>query len=283
MIILSEITDRLQVVLAGSVTTNQLSCMASWRDVTTTTFTPGRSLVVTNNTTDVNIVSSPTTDTQRIIDFLSIYNADTVNATVTIKLDVNGTDYTLWRGILGTGEMLQYNDKSGFTCMTIAGAIKQSQMWGSNNPAINSLNVVVLAADVTNNNATANTIADVTGLSFAVTAGQTYWFEFVIPYTAAATTTGSRWSISGPGSPTMLNYRSEYTLTATTTTVNSATAYDIPAASNASSLTTGDVATIWGIIRPSGDGVVIARFASEISASAIVAKAGATLRWMRII
>jgi hypothetical protein len=283
MIILSEITDRLQVVLAGSVTTNQLSCMASWRDVTTTTFTPGRSLVVTNNTTDVNIVSSPTTDTQRIIDFLSIYNADTVNATVTIKLDVNGTDYTLWRGILGTGEMLQYNDKSGFTCMTIAGAIKQSQMWGSNNPAINSLNVVVLAADVTNNNATANTIADVTGLSFAVTAGQTYWFEFVIPYTAAATTTGSRWSISGPGSPTMLNYRSEYTLTATTTTVNSATAYDIPGASNASSLTTGDVATIWGIIRPSGDGVVIARFASEISASAIVAKAGATLRWMRII
>lgn len=142
---------------------------------------------------------------------------------------------------------------------------------------------VVLASDVTNNNAVANTIADVTGLSFAVTAGQTYWFEFVIPYTSAATATGSRWSINGPAAPTMLNYRSEYTLAATTTTLNSATAYDIPAASNGTSLTAGNVATIWGIIKPSSDGTVIARFASEISLSAIVAKAGAVCRYMRVL
>lgn len=142
---------------------------------------------------------------------------------------------------------------------------------------------VVLASDVTNNNAVANTIADVTGLSFAVTAGQTYWFEFVIPYTSAATTTGSRWSINGPSAPTMLAYRSEYTLAATTTTLNSATAYDIPAGASASSLTAGNVATIWGIIKPSSDGTVIARFASEISSSAIVAKAGAVCRYMRVL
>ena len=282
MIILSETTDRLQVVLGGNITANHLPCVAFWRDVTTTAFTPGRSAVVTNNTTDVSVVDSPNSGTQRIIDLLTVYNADTVNTTVTVKLDVNGTDYVLWKGILATGEMLQYNDKNGFTATTIAGAIKQSQMWGANNAAINALNVVVLTGDVVNNNATANTIADVTGLSFPVTAGETYWFEFVIPYTSAATTTGSRWSINGPGSPTLLNYRSEYTLTATTTTVNSATAYDIPAASNASSLAAGNVATIWGIIRPSSSGPVIARFASEIANSAITAKAGATLRWMRI-
>lgn len=282
MIILSETTDRLQVVLGGNITANHLPCVAFWRDVTTTAFTPGRSAVVTNNTTDVSVVGSPGSATQRIIDLLTIYNADTVNATVTVKLDINGTDYVLWKGVLATGEMLQYNDKSGFTCMTIAGAIKQSQMWGANNAAINSLNVVVLTEDVVNNNATRNTIANVTGLSFVANADETYWFEFVIPYTAAATTTGSRWSINGPGSPTLLNYRSEYTLTATTITVNSANAYDIPAASNASSLAAGNVATIWGIIRPSSSGPVIARFASEVANSAITAKAGATLRWMRI-
>ena len=283
MIILSEQTDNLQAVLAESVTANQLRCSAFWRDVTTTTFTPGRTLVLTNNSTDVNIVPAPGASTQRIIDYISIYNADTTNADVTIKLDANGTEYILFKGIIATGEMLMYNDKNGFTVMTISGAIKQAQMIGSNNVAVNALNTVVLSENVVNNNATANTIADVTGLSFAVTAEQTYWFEFVIPYNSAATATGSRWSINGPGSPTRLSYRSEYTLTATTTTVNSAGAYDTPAAANASSLATGNVAKIWGIITPSSNGSVTARFASEISSSAITALAGATIRWMRVI
>lgn len=283
MIVLTETTDRLQVVLGGSVTTAQLQCASFWRDITTSTFSPGRTVAVTNNATDVDIAAPPAASTQRIIDLVSVYNSDTVNATVTIKIDANGTEFILWRGVLGTGEMLQYNDKSGFAVMTIAGAVKQSQVVGTNNVAVNTLNVVVLTGNVVNNNAVANTIANVTGLEFSVTAGRTYWFEFVIPYTSAATTTGSRWSISGPGSPTQLNYRSEYTLTATTTTVNSATAYDMPAASNASSLTAGNVATIWGTITPSSDGVVTARFASEIANSAITALAGATLRWMRTI
>ena len=283
MIILSSTTDQLQAVLGGAVTTNQLQCVSTYRDVTTTTYVPGRTVANTNGTTDVDLVAPPAASTQRVIDSVSIYNRDTVNATVTVKLDINGDEYILWKGVLGTGELLQYNDKNGFTVMTISGAIKQSQMFGSSNVAVNTLNVVVMAEDVVNNNATLNTIADVTGLSFPVTAGETYWFEFVIPYTSAATTTGSRWSINGPASPTLLHYRSEYTLAATTTTVNSATAYDIPAASNATSLAAGNVATIWGFINPSGSGSVIARFASETANTAITAKAGATLRWMRVL
>lgn len=43
-----------------------------------------------------------------------------------------------------------------------------------------------LAADVVNNNGVANTMQDVTGLSFPVLAGQTYWFRFAINYTAAS-------------------------------------------------------------------------------------------------
>jgi len=134
---------------------------------------------------------------------------------------------------------------------------------------------------VTNNNGVANTIADVTGLSFTVTSGEKYWFMFTIAYTAAATTTGSRWAINGPAAPTLINYRSTYTLTATTETVNYANAYDIPAASNATSLTAGNVAVVEGIIVPSANGTVIARFASEVLSSAIVAKAGSNLLWMR--
>lgn len=280
MIILTETTDNLQVVLGGSVTTNQLQCMSSWRDITTSAYTPGRTLVNTNNTTDVNLVASPASSTQRVVDFVNIYNRDTVSQTVTVKLDANGTEYILWSGSLATTEMLSYNEGVGFRVFSANGMIKNINQTA---PYVtNTLNIVTLTSDVVNNNASANTIADVTNLSFSVTAGNTYWFEFVIPYTSAATTTGSRWSINGPSSPTRLNYRSEYTLTATTTTVNSATAYDIPAASNASSLTNGNVATIWGVIIPSSDGTVIARFASEVTSSAITAKAGAVLRWMQL-
>ncbi len=142
--------------------------------------------------------------------------------------------------------------------------------------------VVVLGADIVNNNAVANTLQDVTGLAFPVVAGETYWFEFVIPYTAAATTTGSRWVLNGP-TLTSLYLRSEYTLTATTVTTNCVSAYSMPAASNATSLATGNVATLWGTVRCSANGSVIARFASEVLSSAITAKAGAIVRYRRAL
>jgi hypothetical protein len=142
------------------------------------------------------------------------------------------------------------------------------------------VNIVTLGSDVINNSGTANTIANVTGLSFAVTAGVTYNFSALIIYTSAATTTGSRWSISGPASPTLLSYSSSYSLTAITNTIINANAYDLPAASNAtSSFTTGNICKIEGIIKPSASGTVTVRFASEIANSAITAKAGSTLTW----
>lgn len=283
MIILSATTDKLQATLAGDVTANQLQCMSSWRDRTSTTFVAGRTLVNTNGANDVDLVGSPDASTQRIVDFISIYNKDTVNATVTVKLDADGTEYILAMVTIATGERLEYSDKDGFQTKDSNGRIKTATFQNSGIPTVNVLNTVVLAEDVINNNASANTMADVTGLSFDVVSGQTYWFEYTIPYTSAATATGSRWSITGPAAPTMLNMRSEYTLTATTTTVNSITAYDVPAANNASSLTAGNVATMWGVIKPSQNGTVIARFASETSNTAITAKAGAVLRWMRVI
>ncbi len=119
-----------------------------------------------------------------------------------------------------------------------------------------------------------------TGLSFAVTSGSTYWFRFVIPYTAAATTTGSRWTVNGPAN-SLLAYTSTYALTATTQTVNHGLSkFDRPALSNASSAaTSGDLAVVEGVITASEDGTVIARFASEVANSAIVAKAGASVQF----
>jgi hypothetical protein len=146
-----------------------------------------------------------------------------------------------------------------------------------------TLSLVVLGADVVNANATANTLQDVTGLAFDVKAGVRYHFKFVIPYTAQATGTGSRWTISGPAFSS-LYYVSDYSLTTTSRTMNEGlSTYNSPSAANATSATTGsNMAIIEGIIQPSADGVVIARFASEVANSAITAKAGAFVRVTRL-
>ena len=130
------------------------------------------------------------------------------------------------------------------------------------------------------------TMTDVTGLSFAVLSGVTYEFEFFIIYTAGASTTGSRWSINGP-STTFLHYQSDYSLSTTSQTTNRGlSSYDVPSTANTSSAATGsNTAMIKGVIKPSANGTLIARFCSEISggAAAIVAKAGMSFLKYRVI
>ena len=283
MIILSETTDNLEVVLGGSITTNQLRCMTSWRDRTSTTFVAGRTVTNTNNTTDVNLAAAPAASTQRVIDFISIYNDDTVNATVTVKLDANGTQYTLCKVTLATTERLQFQEGVGFQVFASTGALKQSINQGAN-ASTSGLTAVVLGSDVTNNNAVANTIQDVTGLSFSVTAAKWYYFKAVIYYTAQATTTGSRWGVNcTAGTAAQLSMTSEYSLTATTTTRNALIqAFDSPAASNATSAsTTNNMAVLEGYFQPTATGTFIIRFASEVLSSAIVAKAGSVLYYQQ--
>lgn len=115
MIILTNTTDNLQIVLAGNVTANQLNVVTSYRDITTTTYTPGRTVVNTNNTTDVNIVPAPAASTQRVVDFISVYNADTADAVVTIKFDANGTEYVIYKSILNSGDTLRFIEGAGFS------------------------------------------------------------------------------------------------------------------------------------------------------------------------
>jgi hypothetical protein len=282
MLVLASTTDTLEVDLIAAHTANALPFLVSYRDITTTAYTPGRQFGTTNGTTDVQLLAAPAASTQRVVDFIQIRNRDTVSHTVTVRFVDNTTEYDIFTATIATGEMIQYADGTGWSVLSNNGSTKTAQAQGTNSVS-SGLNTVTITADVTNNNATANTIADVTGLSFPVTNGQRYWFRFVIQYTAAATTTGSRWTINGP-TQTELRYKSEYSLTTTTNTVNEGvSAYDSPAASSASSAATAsNIAIIEGFILPSADGNVIARFASEISSSAIVAKRGSFVQYLAV-
>jgi hypothetical protein len=179
-----------------------------------------------------------------------------------------------------TGDILYASAANTLSKLTV-GAAGNSLVSRGGIPSWESLSgrhrsLVVLGADVANST---TSLADVTGLSFNVVAGTTYKFYALVAYASAATTTGSRWTINGP-TTSLLAYSSSYSLTATSNTFNTATAYSIPAAANASSATTtGNVAVIEGMITPSANGTVQVRFASEVAGSAITAKAGSTLEW----
>lgn len=280
MLILTAVTDNIKVNIEGAHTTNALPIFAAYRDITATSFTPGRNLVNTNGATPVNGVPAPAASTQRVVDFMSILNRDTVGHTVTVDFDLNGTPYRLMNVTLAAGESLQYSTEAGFYVLSNIGARKQQQGFALG-PVASGWNMTVLASPVINNEAVANTLTDVTGLAASLDSLGTWAFRFRIRYSAAAATTGSRWSINGP-TFSALNYTSHYTLTATTETVNSAAAYDLPAASNANSLTAGNIAMIDGFITNTATGNLQARFASEITASAITALAGSYVEFMKI-
>lgn len=288
MITLTNTTHILELT-TGSSTNIDVFC--SYADHTTSGATLGdqQTLITTNTTT--TILSAPAASTQRQVKTINILNTSASSNAVTVKKDISATEYDLFSCTLGANEQLEYLDGRGWQVYTNSGAIKNSINQGS--AAISSsLSSAVLSSDQTNNNGVANTIADVTGLSFAVTSGNTYWFRFVIWYTAAATTTGSRWAINGPTN-SLLGYRTSIGLSAAGTSgtdvmtdVNQA-AFDTPAASNATSPTAtagqANIAIIEGLIKPSADGTVIARFASEVAGSAIVAKAGSTVFYQQVI
>lgn len=281
MILLASTSDLVRVT---TTTAANIDVHVSWVDLASGVVTPGRTNTAIASATTTTIVASPAASTYRTIKTLTLRNKHaSLSNTVTLLHSDGSLIPTAISAILAAGEAIHYDEGKGWTLLDGAGRVKVSMTAGGSGAAVAALNVVALTADVTNSHATANTMIDVTGLSFSVVAGEIYWFRFTIPYTAAATSTGSRWSIDGPASPTLLHYNSRWTLTATTETVTNANLYDLPATANATSLLTGNVAFVEGVIMPSINGTVVARFASEVSASPIVAKAGAILHWMRVL
>jgi hypothetical protein len=116
---LSATNEKIQVVLSGTITTNQLQCVASWQDITSLgmTLPQSSSQAVTNNATAIDLVAVPGASTTRQVTHINIYNSDTVAATVTVQKDVAGTDYVLTKSLLQVGDTLQWSREYGWTIL----------------------------------------------------------------------------------------------------------------------------------------------------------------------
>jgi len=261
---------------------SDIDVLVSFVDHTSTGGTLGDQQTLITTATNTTILSAPASSTQRQVKMVSIYNTSTSTTnTIIVKKDIGGTEYEIFRGILLPFERIEYNDGQGWESFANSGVKKASLNQGTS-PTSSSLQTVVLTSDVVNNNATANTLQDVTGLSFPVTNGKTYYFKFFISYDAAAQGGGSRWTVGGV-TTTRISYISQHSLSTTTQTTNYANAVDLPAAANGTSYsTTGNSAVVEGIVVASANGSLQLKFASEIASSAITAKAGSVCYYQEL-
>ena len=137
------------------------------------------------------------------------------------------------------------------------------------------LSTVRLAADVTNNT---TTLANVTGLALALAANSTYQIDGRVMFQTATTTTGIRLTQTVPSGATVVaQWNTPTSLTASTLANQRAadagattTAIDT---ANANTLATTSIL----VITAATAGNLQIRFASEVSGSKAVAKAGSNL------
>lgn len=104
----------IQVLLSAAAASDDLPVVVAYTDITTSALTPGVQVSESNGTTGVDILDSPGASTQRKVNNLSVYNADSTAQTVTIRYDDNGTTYNIFRYRLQIGESLCYTDREGF-------------------------------------------------------------------------------------------------------------------------------------------------------------------------
>lgn len=126
MLILDSTLKSLEVVLGGAITTNQLPWVIAYVDVKTSDM----SLLAvsegdgqTNSTTAVTMATAPASGNSRQVKAIYLHNADTVNATVTVQVNNNGTARTIFKAILATLETLRFSE-SGWQVFTVNGELK---------------------------------------------------------------------------------------------------------------------------------------------------------------
>jgi len=111
MINLDATTKSLEVVLAGAITTSQPDIMCNAVDLLDSDQSVSDVVntdIAANSTTAVTIMAAPAAGHTRVVKSLTVYNKDTVDATVTLRKNDNGTFFIITKTTLAPGETLVY-------------------------------------------------------------------------------------------------------------------------------------------------------------------------------
>lgn len=126
-------TRKVQLLLGGAVTTNQLPITGEYVDSTATALpTAAPFFNNSNGATAVDVVTGAASTRRKITRF-NVFNADTAAATVTVRYNDNGTTYIMVKATLAVGDMLCYTDTAGWFVLDASGNLKQTQAGAPNN------------------------------------------------------------------------------------------------------------------------------------------------------
>lgn len=294
MIVLSTTNSKIQVFLGDSITLSQPTCYASYRDTTTSSITPLRNVISTNNTTVVDLVDSPAASTQRVIDYLSVQNIDTGTNKVVIAFYDGSTSYRLMETPLSPGEKLEYQDGHGFKVISNGSSIKTFASFdGVSDSSGFAISVLkrdfVCTQDVTSTSLgnSANAPKTLTDLRLPVYFGKIYWFRYVLFYDVDATTTGVRFNPQLEAGPVAaFTYRVTVT-SSSETIVNGLSTPAITSPTATSAATSGNVAIIEGhILFPWRDGycniTAAAEFTAPETSSSVTIRANSFLQYQQL-
>lgn len=252
---------------------------AWWTDFSSGSIAIGRLNTPISTATTTDVVASPGSGVERHVKTVSVRNKDTSKACAITVIHTDGTTAVeLMRVNLSPGFALEFAEDEGWIVTDQYGMQQVAVDLVFAAQTTGDTRFFVLDKDVVNNCASADRMLSIPGLEFPVEAGtHTYFFRAVIIYTAAATTTGARFSIFGDAVWTTLMYQWEASLTTTSKTNGEGfTGYDSPSAANGSSAATGaNFAIVEGfVVGTLQNATINVRVGSEVANSAITVKAG---------
>ena len=138
--LLDSTTRSIELVLAGAVTANPLKITTAFVEMTATATTPGATTASSNNTTAVTIVAAPAASTQRKVSSVTIFNADTTSATVTVRYNDNSTLYGIVTIAVPAGYTLFWTDVEGWKVISNAGSLQMGVVGPAGSNGIAQLN-----------------------------------------------------------------------------------------------------------------------------------------------
>lgn len=121
-------TDSLEVVLGAAATTRAMQFYTSYSivDVTLNTIISTKNFGSTNGTTAVTLMPAPSSGKINQLKFCSIYNCDSVEQTVTIRINSSSNLRTVFNTKLLVGEQIQFCIVDGWILFNMDGIQKTS-------------------------------------------------------------------------------------------------------------------------------------------------------------
>jgi hypothetical protein len=118
---------KLEAVLSGAVATSQPVAAVSYTDAQSKVNNKkdtGLQASVFNSTTAVSICDAPARGIYREIELIQIRNADSASATVTIRMNDNGTTLRQVKFSIRAGDFLQYTHGNGWQVLDSTGRLR---------------------------------------------------------------------------------------------------------------------------------------------------------------